>query len=97
MCECILGYDLFMLVFIGILLINDVEDFDVIWCFFGWINGEKLGFEFMEKFDVMGFMFVDKVFYLEVRDVVILMGIVWCKKKDVVVDLFDKLIVDLFV
>ena len=84
-----------MLALTGTPLINDVEDFDAIWRFLGWTNGEKPGPELMEKLDATGFTPADKAFYPEARDAVISMGIVRRKKKDVAADLPDKLIADL--
>ncbi|MGB4777117.1 DEAD/DEAH box helicase [Microbacterium sp.] len=87
--------DPLMLALTGTPLINDVEDFDAIWRFLGWTNGEKPGPELMAKLDATGFTPADKAFYPEARDAVISMGIVRRKKKDVAADLPDKLIADL--
>ncbi|QOC25956.1 MULTISPECIES: DEAD/DEAH box helicase [Microbacterium] len=84
-----------MLALTGTPLINDVEDFDAIWRFLGWTNGEKPGAELMEKLDATGFTPADKAFYPEAREAVISMGIVRRKKKDVASDLPDKLVADL--
>jgi len=84
-----------MLALTGTPLINDVEDFDAIWRFLGWTNGEKPGPELMEKLDATGLTPADKAFYPEARNAVISMGIVRRKKKDVAADLPDKLIADL--
>lgn len=84
-----------MLALTGTPLINDVEDFDAIWRFLGWTNGEKPGPALMEKLDATGLTPADKAFYPEARDAVISMGIVRRKKKDVAADLPDKLIADL--
>lgn len=84
-----------MLALTGTPLINDVEDFDAIWRFLGWTNGQKPGPELMEKLDATGFTPADKAFYPEARDAVISMGIVRRKKKDVAADLPDKLVADL--
>ncbi|WP_309065219.1 DEAD/DEAH box helicase [Microbacterium sp.] len=84
-----------MLALTGTPLINDVEDFDAIWRFLGWTNGEKPGPELMEKLDATGLTPADKSFYAEAREAVISMGIVRRKKKDVAADLPDKLIADL--
>ncbi|MDF2993640.1 MAG: helicase, partial [Microbacterium sp.] len=46
--------DPLMLALTGTPLINDVEDFDAIWRFLGWTNGEKPGPELMEKLDATG-------------------------------------------
>jgi superfamily II DNA or RNA helicase len=87
--------DPLLLALTGTPLINDVEDFDAIWRFLGWTNGEKPGPELMEKLDTTGLTPADKAFYPEARDAVISMGIVRRKKKDVAADLPDKLIADL--
>jgi hypothetical protein len=87
--------DPLLLALTGTPLINDVEDFDAIWRFLGWTNGEKPGPELMEKLDATGLTPADKAFYPEARDAVISMGIVRRKKKDVAADLPDKLIADL--
>ncbi len=87
--------DPLMLALTGTPLINDVEDFDAIWRFLGWTNGEKPGAELMAKLDETGLTPADKAFYPEARDAVISMGIVRRKKKDVAADLPDKLIADL--
>jgi len=79
----------------GTPLINDVEDFDAIWRFLGWTNGERPSAELAEKLDATGLTPADKAFYGEARDAVISMGIVRRKKKDVAADLPDKLIADL--
>jgi hypothetical protein len=84
-----------LLALTGTPLINDVEDFDAIWRFLGWTNGEKPGPLLMEKLDETGLTPADKAFYPEARDAVISMGIVRRKKKDVAADLPDKLIADL--
>lgn len=84
-----------LLALTGTPLINDVEDFDAIWRFLGWTNGEKPGPVLMEKLDETGLTPADKSFYPEAREAVISMGIVRRKKKDVAADLPDKLIADL--
>ncbi|MEJ1088796.1 DEAD/DEAH box helicase [Microbacterium sp. Mu-80] len=87
--------DPLMLALTGTPLINDVEDFDAIWRFLGWTNGEKPGAELMEKLDATGLTPADKSFYAEAREAVISMGIVRRKKKDVAADLPDKMVADL--
>ncbi|MGP3535261.1 DEAD/DEAH box helicase [Microbacterium sp. RD1] len=87
--------DPLLLALTGTPLINDVEDFDAIWRFLGWTNGEKPGPQLMEKLDATGLTPADKAFYPEARGAVISMGIVRRKKKDVAADLPDKLIADL--
>ncbi|WP_322409452.1 DEAD/DEAH box helicase [Microbacterium invictum] len=87
--------DPLMLALTGTPLINDVEDFDAIWRFLGWTNGEKPGPELMEKLDESGLTPADKAFYPAAREAVISMGIVRRLKTDVAADLPDKLIADL--
>jgi hypothetical protein len=89
------GGDPLLLALTGTPLINDVEDFDAIWRFLGWTNGEKPGPELMEKLDSTGLTPADKAFYPEAREAVISMGIVRRRKKDVAADLPDKLVADL--
>ena len=84
-----------LLALTGTPLINDVEDFDAIWRFLGWTNGEKPGPALMERLDETGLTPADKAFYPEAREAVISMGIVRRRKKDVAADLPDKLIADL--
>lgn len=79
----------------GTPLINDVEDFDAIWRFLGWSNGEKPNDELMEKLDATGLTPADKSFYPEAREAVISMGIVRRRKVDVAKDLPDKLVADM--
>ncbi|WEK13977.1 MAG: DEAD/DEAH box helicase [Candidatus Microbacterium phytovorans] len=87
--------DPLMLALTGTPLINDVEDFDAIWRFLGWTNGEKPGPTLMQRLDATGLTPADKAFYPEARDAVISLGIVRRKKKDVAADLPDKLVADL--
>ncbi|BDZ38604.1 hypothetical protein GCM10025863_12180 [Microbacterium suwonense] len=87
--------DPLMMALTGTPLINDVEDFDAIWRFLGWTNGEKPEAALMDKLEATGLTPADKAFYPEARDAVISMGIVRRKKKDVAADLPDKLIADL--
>jgi hypothetical protein len=84
-----------LLALTGTPLINDVEDFDAIWRFLGWTNGQKPGTDLMAKLDETGFTPADKAFYPEARSAVISMGIVRRLKTDVAADLPDKLIADL--
>src|SRR5690606_9223852 len=72
--------DPLMLALTGTPLINDVEDFDAIWRFLGWTNGEKPEPALMEKLNTTGVTPADKAFYAEARDAVISMGIVRRKK-----------------
>jgi SNF2 family DNA or RNA helicase len=87
--------DPLLLALTGTPLINDVEDFDAIWRFLGWTNGEKPGPLLMERLDATGLTPADKSFYPEAREAVISMGIVRRRKTDVAADLPDKLIADL--
>lgn len=87
--------DPLLLALTGTPLINDVEDFDAIWRFLGWTNGERPGAILADKLDATGLTPADKAFYPEARDAVISLGIVRRKKKDVAADLPDKLIADL--
>jgi hypothetical protein len=87
--------DPLLLALTGTPLINDVEDFDAIWRYLGWTNGEKPGPLLMERLDETGFTPADKAFYPAARDAVISLGIVRRRKTDVAKDLPDKLVADL--
>src|SRR5690606_31415115 len=78
----------------GTPLINDVEDFNAIWQFLGWTQGDKPAPALMEKLEETGFTPADREFYPEARSAVIDMGIVRRRKVDVAKDLPSKMIAD---
>lgn len=84
-----------LLALTGTPLINDVEDFDAIWRFLGWTNGEKPNQELMASLAATGLTPADRAFYPEARAAVINQGIVRRRKIDVAADLPDKLLADM--
>src|SRR5690606_2941318 len=60
----------------GTPIINDVEDFNAIWQFLGWVKDGKPTAALMEKLDATGLTPADVGFYREAREAVISMGIV---------------------
>ncbi|PSL38995.1 helicase-like protein [Labedella gwakjiensis] len=89
------GGDPLMLALTGTPLINDVEDFNAIWQFLGWVSNDKPMPELMERLDATGLTPADHAFYREARNAVIDMGIVRRRKVDVAADLPAKRIADL--
>lgn len=79
----------------GTPLINDVEDFNAIWQFLGWVKDGKPTAELMAKLDATGLTPADNGFYREAREAVINMGIVRRRKMDVARDLPSKRVADL--
>ncbi|WP_166981428.1 DEAD/DEAH box helicase [Paramicrobacterium fandaimingii] len=79
----------------GTPLINDVEDFNAIWQFLGWVKDGKPTAELMAKLDETGLTPADNGFYREAREAVISMGIVRRRKMDVAKDLPSKRVADL--
>ncbi len=84
-----------LLALTGTPLINDVEDFNAIWQFLGWVEGDKPAPELMAKLEATGLTPADRDFYPEARSAVIEMGIVRRRKIDVAKDLPSKMIADL--
>jgi superfamily II DNA or RNA helicase len=89
------GGDPLMLALTGTPLINDVEDFNAIWQFLGWIANDKPTAELMERLDETGLTPADHGFYRSAREAVIDMGIVRRRKVDVAADLPAKRVADL--
>ncbi|GHD50224.1 DEAD/DEAH box helicase [Mycetocola manganoxydans] len=79
----------------GTPLINDVEDFNAIWQFLGWTQGDKPAPALMEKLEETGLTPAEREFYPEARSAVIDMGIVRRRKVDVAKDLPSKMIADM--
>ncbi len=79
----------------GTPLINDVEDFQAIWRFLGWVKGGKPGPDILRRLEASGFTPAERGFYPQARSAVIDMGIVRRRKVDVAKDLPEKRIADL--
>ncbi|KQQ50194.1 DEAD/DEAH box helicase [Plantibacter sp. Leaf314] len=89
------GQDPLLLALTGTPLINDVEDFNAIWQFLGWIKDGKPTAELMERLEDTGLTPAEHAFYAAARSAVIDMGIVRRKKLDVAKDLPAKRVADL--
>jgi SNF2 family DNA or RNA helicase len=84
-----------MMALTGTPLINDIEDFRAIWQFLGWIDGKKPLPALMEKLEETGLTPADFGFFAEARKVVIDMGIVRRKKRDVAADIPARRVADI--
>jgi hypothetical protein len=89
------GGDPLLLALTGTPLINDVEDFNAIWRFLGWVKGDQPAPKLMRRLEANGLTPADRGFYPEARSAVIDMGIVRRRKVDVAKDLPDKRIADI--
>jgi len=79
----------------GTPLINQIEDFRMIWEFLGWIDEKKPLPELMAKLEATGLTPVDPGFFAEARRAVISMGIVRRRKEDVASDIPARRIADI--
>ena len=79
----------------GTPLINQIEDFRMIWQFLGWIDDKKPLGELMAKLEGTGLTPADPGFFQEARKAVISMGIVRRKKQDVAADIPARRIADI--
>ncbi|MEY4477647.1 MAG: hypothetical protein RJA31_1151, partial [Actinomycetota bacterium] len=79
----------------GTPLINEVEDFRMIWKFLGWIDDEKPTTALMAKLESLGLSPGDSGFFPEARQCVIDMGIVRRRKEDVAKDIPARRIADI--
>lgn len=78
----------------GTPLINQIEDFRMIWQFLGWIDEKKPAGELMGKLEATGLTPADPGFFFEARKAVISMGIVRRRKKDVARDIPARRVAD---
>jgi hypothetical protein len=79
----------------GTPLINDIEDFQAIWEFLGWIDPKKPRPELMHALEETGLTPIDPGFYPAARKCVIDLGIVRRRKVDVAADIPARRIADL--
>ncbi|MBX3096412.1 MAG: DEAD/DEAH box helicase [Fimbriimonadaceae bacterium] len=84
-----------MMALTGTPLINDIEDFNAIWQFLGWIDGKKPLPPLLRKLEATGLTPADPGFFAAARKVVIDMGIVRRRKIDVAADIPARRIADL--
>ncbi|PJJ72642.1 helicase-like protein [Diaminobutyricimonas aerilata] len=86
-----------MIALTGTPLINQIEDFRMIWQFLGWIDEKKPRAELMRRLDETGLTPGDPGFFAAARQAVIDMGIVRRKKVDVAADIPARRIADITV
>ncbi|QIG44260.1 DEAD/DEAH box helicase [Nocardioides anomalus] len=79
----------------GTPLINDIEDFQAIWEFLGWIDDKKPLSPLMDKLEETGLTPADPPFYPAARTAVVDMGIVRRRKVDVAADIPARRIADI--
>ncbi|RBY74322.1 ATP-dependent helicase [Geodermatophilus sp. TF02-6] len=79
----------------GTPLINDIEDFQAIWQFLGWIDDSVPLDELMDALEDTGLTPADRGFYAAARQCVIDLGIVRRRKVDVAADIPARRIADL--
>ncbi|MGC0271586.1 DEAD/DEAH box helicase [Pseudactinotalea sp. Z1739] len=84
-----------MMALTGTPLINDVEDFNAIWQFLGWTDGQQPCTELMQGLEATGLTPADRAFYPAARAAVIDLGIVRRTKSEVAKDLPAKRVADL--
>jgi SNF2 family DNA or RNA helicase len=79
----------------GTPLINQIEDFRMIWQFLGWIDDKKPLGELMARLEATGLSPADPGFFPAARKAVISMGIVRRRKQDVAKDIPARRIADI--
>lgn len=84
-----------MMALTGTPLINDIEDFRMIWKFLGWIDDKAPNAELTERLEATELTPMDRSFYREARKAVIDMGIVRRRKEDVAADIPSRRVADL--
>ncbi len=81
----------------GTPLINDIEDFQAIWQFLGWVEERQPGRALMAALEGTGLTPADHAFYPAARQIVVDLGIVRRRKVDVAADIPARRIADLAV
>jgi SNF2 family DNA or RNA helicase len=89
-----LGHPL-LIALTGTPLINQIEDFRMIWEFLGWIDEKKPLGDLMAALERTGLTPVDPGFFVEARRAVVAMGIVRRRKEDVASDIPARRIADI--
>ncbi|MGQ0625622.1 MAG: DEAD/DEAH box helicase [Sporichthyaceae bacterium] len=84
-----------MMALTGTPLINDIEDFQAIWEFLGWIDAKKPRAELMRALEDTHLTPIEREFYPAARQCVIEMGIVRRRKVDVAADIPSRRVADL--
>jgi SNF2 family DNA or RNA helicase len=84
-----------MIALTGTPLINEVEDFRMIWKFLGWIDDDKPTTALMAKLEALELTPADGTFFPEARQCVIDMGIVRRRKADVAKDIPARRVADI--
>jgi superfamily II DNA or RNA helicase len=79
----------------GTPLINDIEDFQAIWQFLGWVEDGKPSKELMATLGHTGLTPADHAFYPVAREAVVDLGIVRRRKVDVAADIPARRIADM--
>ncbi|MGQ0631986.1 MAG: DEAD/DEAH box helicase [Sporichthyaceae bacterium] len=79
----------------GTPLINDIEDFQAIWEFLGWIDAKKPLAELMHALEETQLTPIDREFYPAARQCVVDLGIVRRRKVDVAADIPARRVADL--
>ncbi len=89
-----LGHPL-LIALTGTPLINQIEDFRMIWEFLGWIDEKKPLGDLMAALEATGLTPVDPGFFPEARRAVVSMGIVRRRKEDVASDIPARRVADI--
>jgi SNF2 family DNA or RNA helicase len=84
-----------MMALTGTPLINQIEDFRMIWQFLGWVDDKKPLGDLMAKLEATGLTPADPGFFSAARKAVISMGIVRRRKQDVAKDIPARRIADI--
>lgn len=88
-------HDALMIALTGTPLINQIEDFRMIWQFLGWIDEKQPLPELMRRLEDTGLAPSDPGFFAAAREAVIEMGMVRRKKADVAADIPARRVADI--